>query len=151
MSVKQNIDAGKYLPNLPYAGAGPKMGEHGLGDYLQLAIAKVDVYPPGYDPFNENNKNKPKAKPTYEYYLDLLTVAGPLRYRLNIADRKEGDALLEAENARIRQAVYNDLLICYGSVDALAHETLFDLAWKKRLGGLHQVVAYYDEHFPLIA
>ena len=151
MSVKDNINSGKYLPVLPYAAKGPLLGEFGCGDYKHLAIAKVDVYPPGYDPFSDDNKNKQKVKPVQEYYLDLLTPAGALRYRLNVADRKEAEEKLFLEVARIEEQFRADLADEFQDGDSNDQLKLFNMAWRERLKGFHAVADRYTELHPLIA
>lgn len=146
MSIKQNIDLGKYLPVMPYADEWPFMALSN-NDYKHLAIAKVDVYPPGYDPFSEDSKNKPKVKPTQEYYLDILTTTGSVKIRINVADRAQAEDLLAREVDRIKEQFRADLVDEYPMVDK--HVTLFDFAWQERLKGLDAVVDRYDELSPL--
>jgi hypothetical protein len=154
MSVKADINDGKYLPKLPYIGEGPKVGFFKFGDYKHLAIARVEVYPPGYDPFGEHKQGQPKIKPTYEYYLDMLLIGiGSVRYRINVADRKEAETLLAAEETRIKERFSADLFEEYYDIDAdsIKQHELFRFAWRERLKGLHAVADRYRELLPLIA
>jgi hypothetical protein len=147
MTVREDILAGKYVPNLPLKDAPVT-----VGDWQFAQIARIDVYPVGYDPFAKDEPGKPKIvrlKPTYEWYLDLITPdKGVVRQRIDVKDRQEAEAMLSAEVERIEDQLYDDLADEYH----VTHGTLgllYGMAKSLRLKGLIAVADEWTRLFPL--
>lgn len=145
MSIKENIIAGKYSPIMPYMGEVPS-----IGDYKHLAIARVEVYPVGYDPYADLKPGQQRLKPTYEYYLDVLTLHGTFKYRINVKDRKEGEDLLFFEVLRIQSLFFADLGIVHNDIHNDSRSTLFFKALNQRLHGFQAVADEYASLHVLI-
>jgi hypothetical protein len=146
MTVRDNILAGKYVPALPLVDAPVT-----VGDFFFAQIAKIDVYPAGYDPFAEDKQGQPKIvrlKPTAQFYLDLITTDGVIRQRIDVKDRQEAEALLAAETDRLDDQMYDDLADEYGITQG-SLDLLYGLAKQKRLKGLLVVEAEWKRLYPL--
>lgn len=146
MTVRDNILAGKYVPVMPLIDAPVT-----IGDFLFAHIARLEVYPVGYDQFAKDEPGKPKVvrvKPTYEFYLDLGTVDGLVRQRIDVKDRAEAEDLLARNFNEIYQDLYDDLANEVGGSNT-RFEALFNFAMQKRGEGLLAVEAEWKRLHPL--